>query len=114
MNHYFVCELVKDTGKVNLTEAEARAGCTFKWLPMAQALDIFGSYEEYHKTNITAIKEVNDALYDLKMNTEKYEKDLDALSKEQTDYKFAQQKFNEGIISKLDLMQKNEVLLQYN
>lgn len=52
VNHYFVCELVKDTGNVNLTEAEARAGCTFKWLPMAQALDIFGSYEEYHKTNI--------------------------------------------------------------
>ena len=66
---------------------------------------------EYKKTNISAIKEVNDALSDLKYNTEKYEKNLSALEKEQTDYKFAQDKYNEGVISKLDLIQKNEVLL---
>ena len=66
---------------------------------------------EYRKTNITAVKEVNDALSDLKYNTEKYQKDMSALEKEQTDYEFAQDKFNEGVISKLDLMQKNEVLL---
>ena len=66
---------------------------------------------EYQKTNINAIKEVNDALSDLKYNTEKYEKNMTALEKEQTDYKFAQDKFNEGVISKLDLIQKNEVLL---
>ena len=28
------------------------AGCTFKWLSMDEALNIFGRYEEYHKTNI--------------------------------------------------------------
>ena len=28
------------------------AGCTFKWLSMEEALNIFGRYEEYHKTNI--------------------------------------------------------------
>ena len=67
--------------------------------------------QTYHKTNVEAIKEVNDALYDLKMNTVKYEKDMTALSNEQKDYKLAQEKYKEGIISKLDLMQKNEVLL---
>ena len=66
---------------------------------------------EYHKTNIEAIKEVNDALYDLKMNTVKYEKDLTALNNEEKDYKLSQDKYNEGVISKLDLIQKNEVLL---
>ena len=66
---------------------------------------------EYQKTNINAIKEVNDALSDLKYNTEKYKKNMTALEKEQTDYKFSQDKFKEGIISKLDLIQKKEVLL---
>ncbi len=52
INHYFVCELIKDTGSINLTEGEKKAGCTFKWLPIEQALDIFGRYEDFHKTNI--------------------------------------------------------------
>ena len=52
INHYYVCELIKDTGNLNLTEAENQAGCTFKWLPMEQALDIFSRYEDFHKTNI--------------------------------------------------------------
>ena len=66
---------------------------------------------EYSKTNLTAIKEVNDALSDLKYNTKKYEKDLAALDKEKTDYNFSKAKYDEGVISKLDLIQKNEVLL---
>ncbi len=52
INHYFVCELIKDTGDLNLTEGEKEAGCTFKWLPIQEALDIFGRYEDFHKTNI--------------------------------------------------------------
>ena len=67
--------------------------------------------QEYYKTNITSIKEINDSLSDLKLNTQKYEKDMEALSKEKTDYKFANDKYEQGVISKLDLMQKNEVLL---
>ena len=66
---------------------------------------------EYQKTNITAIKEVNDALSDLKYNTQKYEKNMTALEKEKTDYNLAKIKYDEGVISKLDLIQKNEVLL---
>ena len=42
-----VVDMIKD-----LTEAEKNAGCTFKWLPMTEALDIFGHYEDFHKTNI--------------------------------------------------------------
>ena len=52
INHYYVCELIKDTGSINLTEGEKKAGCTFKWLQIEQALDIFGRYEDFHKTNI--------------------------------------------------------------
>ena len=52
INHYFVCELIKETGSVNLTEAEKNAGCTFKWLPMEQALDIFSHYEDYRQKDI--------------------------------------------------------------
>ena len=72
INHYFVCELIKDTGNINLTAGEKEAGCTFKWLPMEDALDIFGRYEDYHKTNIadyglyrreyTALKEFCDII----------------------------------------------------
>ena len=67
--------------------------------------------QEYYKTNVTAIKEVNDSLSDLKYNTQKYDKDIEALLKEKADYKFANDKYNQGIISKLELLQKNEVLL---
>ena len=67
--------------------------------------------QTYYKTNIQSIKEVNDALYDLKMNTVKYEKDLNAYENEKKDFKLAQDKYNQGVISKLDLTQKDEVLL---
>ena len=52
INHYFVCELIKDTGSINLTEGEKQAGTTFRWLPMEEALDIFSHFEDFHKTNI--------------------------------------------------------------
>ena len=67
--------------------------------------------QTYHKTNVESIKEVNDALYNLKMNTIKYEKNMNALEKEQQDFKLANEKYKQGVISKLDLIQKNEVLL---
>lgn len=52
VNHYFVCELLEETGKLHLTEAEANALCTFVWKEMEEALEIFGRYEDFHKTNI--------------------------------------------------------------
>ncbi len=52
INHYFVCELIEETGKLNLTEAESKAECTFVWKTMKEALEIFGRYEDFHKTDI--------------------------------------------------------------
>lgn len=67
--------------------------------------------EEYQKTNINAIKEVNDALSSLKYDTTRYQKGLAAYNNEKTDFKFTNDKYNQGVISKLDLKQKEEVLL---
>ena len=52
INHYFVCELIEDTGKPDLTEAEELAGYTDVWIPFDEALAIFAGYEKYHKNDI--------------------------------------------------------------
>ncbi len=51
-NHYFICELVEDTGNQHLTEAEDRAGYICVWKTLAETLEIFGKYEDYHDSNI--------------------------------------------------------------
>lgn len=66
---------------------------------------------EYQKTNLTAIKEVNDSISDLKYDIEKYEKAVNALKMEETDFAFSQNKYNEGVISYLNLLEKKEALL---
>lgn len=67
--------------------------------------------ENYQKTNLTAIQEVNDALCDLKLDNEKYLKTLESYSAEKQDYYYTNLKYKEGIISYLDLLQKKEALL---
>ncbi len=67
--------------------------------------------ETYRKTNLTAIQEVNDALSDLKLDNEKYNKTLESLKAEEDDFYYTTLKYNEGVISKLDLLQKKEALL---
>ena len=52
INHYFICELIEDTGIQRLTEGEQKAGYTYVWKTMSEALAIFGTYEEYHDTDI--------------------------------------------------------------
>ena len=52
VNYYFICEIISDTGKQNLTEAEKDAGYIKKWLPFEDAIKIFGAYESFHKSNI--------------------------------------------------------------
>lgn len=52
INHYYICELVKDTKVQHLTEAEKLAGYTNAWVPIGEALDIFGKYEDYHYKDI--------------------------------------------------------------
>ena len=52
INHYYICELVEDTKVQHLTEAEKLAGYTNAWVPIGEALDIFGKYEDYHYKDI--------------------------------------------------------------
>lgn len=52
INHYYICELVEDTGVQHLTEAEKQAGYTNAWVPVQEALDIFGKYEDYYSKDI--------------------------------------------------------------
>ena len=67
--------------------------------------------QNYYKTNLVAIQEVNDALCSLKLDNQKFEKNTLTYNMEQKDFGFTKNKFNEGIISKLDVLQKEEVLL---
>jgi NodT family efflux transporter outer membrane factor (OMF) lipoprotein len=67
--------------------------------------------ENYQKTNLTAIQEVNDALCDLKLDNEKYNKTFESYNAERKDFHYTELKYKEGIISNLDLLQKKEALL---
>ena len=52
INHYFICEVIEDTGVQHLTEAEKLAEYTNAWVPLQEALEIFGKYEDYHDKDI--------------------------------------------------------------
>lgn len=67
--------------------------------------------QNYYKTNLTAIQEVNDALVAARMDKQKMEQTLKQAKLEQDDYKYNEHKFNQGTISKLDLIQHKENLL---
>lgn len=65
----------------------------------------------YYKTNLTAIQEVNDALVSIKLDQEKYT-DIETRAKlEKEDFGYSTDKYNEGTISKLDLVQVKENVL---
>ena len=65
----------------------------------------------YQKTNLIAIQEVNDSLSVLKLDNEKHIKNLKTFEMEQKDFIFTEKKYEQGIISLLDLLQKKEALL---
>ncbi len=67
--------------------------------------------EQYQKTNLVAIQEVNDSLYNFKSDNEKLNNNIKALDIQKKDYDLANAKFNMGVISKLDLLQQRESLL---
>lgn len=67
--------------------------------------------ENYQKTNLTAIQEINNALCDLKLDNEKYLKTLENFNAEKKEFYYTDLKYKEGIISNLDLLQKKESLL---
>jgi len=67
--------------------------------------------QNYYKTNLTAIQEINDALVSVKMDTEKMERTQKQAELERTDFMYNRDKYNQGVISKLDLIQFKENLL---
>ena len=67
--------------------------------------------QNYYKTNLTAIQEVNDALVASKLDKDKMLQTEKQFNLEKADYKYNEHKFDEGTISKLDLIQYQENLL---
>lgn len=67
--------------------------------------------ENYLQTNLTSIQEVNDALYVLKSDDERYNQLVKQYQLESENYKLNEQKFTQGIISKYDLERYQENLL---
>ncbi len=67
--------------------------------------------ENYKKTYIVDLQEINDALCELKLDNDKYLKTLESYEAEKSDFGYTEMKFKEGIISNLDLLQKRESLL---
>ena len=68
----------------------------------------------YYNTNLKAIQEVNDALVSLKQDDKKFKSNKNVFELEQKDFKYTQDKYNAGLISYLDLLQKRENLLSLN
>lgn len=67
--------------------------------------------QNYYKTNLVAIQEVNDSLSNLKLDDEKYKKNLKSFEMQKADFKYMQKRNEQGIISNLDLLQQKESLL---
>ena len=70
--------------------------------------------QNYYKTNLVAIQEVNDSLCSLKFDDEKYNQNVKSLNMQKADFKYTQQRYNQGVISKLDMIQQKENLLTMN
>ncbi|MPN41394.1 Antibiotic efflux pump outer membrane protein ArpC [bioreactor metagenome] len=70
--------------------------------------------QNYYKTNLTAIQEVNNALCALKFDHDKYIKNLNSYNMQKQEYKFSEVKYHDGLISNLDLLQQKETLLTMN
>ena len=65
----------------------------------------------YYKTNLTAIQEINDAMVSIKLDEEKYQDTKKQAKLEREDFGYSTDKFNQGTISKLDLTQVKENVL---
>ena len=80
----------------------------------AQLSEYEKSLKNYEKTNLTSMQEVNDSLVSVNMDKEKLSKQRKIQELEQKDFKLSQDKFNQGVIAKLDLNQMEENLLSVN
>lgn len=70
--------------------------------------------KNYEKTNLIAIQEINDSLVSIKNDKQKFEDNEKILKLELKDYRMAELKYENGVISKLDLNQVKENLLDVN
>lgn len=50
ISHYFLCDRQGETQQ-HLTDYEAKAGLLPKWLPLEEALELFGGYRKYEGVN---------------------------------------------------------------
>ena len=65
----------------------------------------------YYQTNLTAIQEINDALITINHDDKKYQDTKTQSILEKQDYGFSEAKYDQGTISKLDLIQMKENVL---
>lgn len=72
------------------------------------------SLKNYEKVNLTSMQEVNDTLVTINMDKEKLTKQKEIQALEKKDFELSKLKYNEGIIAKLDLNQREENLLTVN
>lgn len=72
------------------------------------------SLKNYEKVNLTSMQEVNDTLVSVNMDKEKLAKQKEIQTLEQKDFELTKLKYQEGVIAKLDLNQKQENLLSVN
>jgi len=66
--------------------------------------------QTFQKTNLVAVKEVSDSLTNLKLDNEKYLNNLNAFNMEQSDFEIMEKRYEQGIVSNLNLIQKRELL----
>ncbi len=69
------------------------------------------SLKNYEKVNLTSMQEVNDSLVSVNMVREKLVKQKEIQTLEKKDFALTDLKYNQGVISKLDLNQMRENLL---
>ena len=70
--------------------------------------------KNYEKVNLTSMQEVNDSLVSVNMDKEKLVKQKEIQGLEQKDFELQKLKYNEGVIAKLDLNQREENMLSVN
>ena len=70
--------------------------------------------KNYEKVNLTSMQEVNDSLVSVNMDKEKLAKQKEIQGLEQKDFELQKLKYNEGVIAKLDLNQREENMLSVN
>lgn len=70
--------------------------------------------ENYKKADLVAIQEINDALCQIKFDTKKDKENIEKYNLEEQNFKLVEERYKEGVISYLDLIQYEENLLVLN